>query len=41
MTQVARDEIEEAARGEQRERSLEGFEQRDCAQPLLQAAVQR
>ena len=41
MTKVARDEVEEAARGEQGKRSLERFEERYCTQALFQAAVQR
>jgi len=41
MAQVVRDDVEQAAGGEQRKRALERLEQRDCAQSLVQAAVQR
>jgi len=39
--EVVRDEVEQAARGEKRERALQGLEQRDRAQAAFQAAVQR
>jgi hypothetical protein len=45
MAKVARNEVEESAGGEQRQRTLQGFEERDNAQALLetlfQAAAQR
>ena len=41
VPEVARDEVEEAAGGEQGERALEGLEERNCAQPLFQVALQR
>ena len=41
VTQVVRDQVEEPAGGGQGERALEGLEDGDCTQALLQEAVQR
>ncbi len=41
VSQVARDQVEEPAGGEQGECALEGLEEGDCTQALFQAAVQR
>jgi len=38
--QVVRDEVEEAPGGEERERALQGFEERDNPQPLFEALFQ-
>jgi hypothetical protein len=40
MPEIARDGIEEAAGSQQRERALQGFEERDDAQTLLEALFQ-
>jgi hypothetical protein len=41
VVQIVRDEVEEAARGEERERALQRLEERDRAKAFFQVAVQR
>ena len=41
VARIPRDQVEQPARGDEREQPLEGFEQRDRSQAALQAAEQR